>query len=251
MKKGAIAFLDILGFKGIWQHRSEQEILKMLLEIPELVKKTYKAPSPDRGYPEVGEPNITVLSDTIIITFESEHAQTLLLMCTIIDAILRHLLKQSIFARGAIGWGEYTQEGTVFIGPAIDDVAMWHEAANWIGVITTPKTNYMIDRISTCTFGVNGHKVDSFIKYDVPMKSSKPIRLNVFNWPGFIQKSYKEEEGNVTQLIIQAFSLQGFIDASVHEKYEQTLKFIDHALSTPHSQANTKRTENPSPPQTA
>ncbi len=44
MKTGAIAFLDILGFKGIWQHRPEQEILGMLLEIPELVKKTYKAP---------------------------------------------------------------------------------------------------------------------------------------------------------------------------------------------------------------
>jgi len=222
----------------------------MLLGIPELVKKTYKAPSPDKGWPEVGEPNITLLSDTIIITFESEHAQALFFMCEVIDSISRHLLKQRIFARGAIGWGEYTQNGPLFIGPAIDDVAMWYEAANWIGVITTPKTNYLIDRFGSVAFPVNGHNVDFFIKYEVPMKSSKPIRLNVFNWPGVMQKSYKEGEGNVKQSIIGIFSLQGFIDASVHEKYEQTLKFIDHALSTPHSQANTKRTDIPSPPQT-
>lgn len=230
MKTGVIAFLDILGFKGIWQHRSEQEIVDMLLEIPELVKETYKAPSPDKGWPKVDEPSITLLSDTIIITFESAEATTLWVMCAIINAILRHLLEQRIFARGAIGWGDYTQDGTLFIGPAIDDVAMWYEAANWIGVITTPKTNYMIDRFPRSPFVINGHKVDPFIKYDVPMKSGKPIWLNVFNWPGFIQNSYTEKNG-IKQAMIKAFSLQGFIDASVHEKYEHTLKFIDHALS--------------------
>ncbi len=51
----------------------------MLLEIPDLVKKNYKKPSPDKGWPEVGEPNITLLSDTIIITFESKNEQTLFL----------------------------------------------------------------------------------------------------------------------------------------------------------------------------
>ncbi len=45
-----------------------------------------------------------------------------------------------------------------------------------------------------------------------------------------MQNSYKEEEGNVKQSIIGIFSLQGFIDASVHEKYEQALKFIDYAV---------------------
>ena len=204
----------------------------MLLEIPKLVKETYKAPPPEKGWPEVGEPNITLLSDTIIITFESEHEQALFFMCEVIDRILRHLLRQGIFACGAIGWGEYTQNGPLFIGPAIDDVAMWYEAANWIGVITTPKTNYLIDRFNSVAFPVNGNKVDLFIKYEVPMKSGKPIRLNVFNWPGWMQNSYKKEEGNVKQSIIGIFSLQGFIDASVHEKYEQTLNFIDHSLKT-------------------
>jgi hypothetical protein len=231
MKTGAIAFLDILGFKGIWQHRPEQEILDMLLAVPELVKQTYKAPPPDKGWPAVGEPGVTILSDTVIITFESEHPQTLLLMCTIISAILHHFLKHNIFARGAIGWGRYTQNGPVFLGPAVDDVAMWYEAANWIGVITTPRTNYMIDRLGNRQFEANGKKVDPFIKYDVPLKSGKPILLNVFNWPGLMQTAYVGEgAGNFRQTMTGVFSVQDSIDASVHEKYEQTLKFIDHAL---------------------
>ena len=228
MKTGAIAFLDILGFKGIWQHRPEGDVLEMLLAVPELVKKTYKAPPPEKGWPSAGEPEITLLSDTIIITIESEHPQTLLLMCTIVSAILHHLLGHNTFARGAIGWGRYTQAGPVFLGPAVDDVAMWYEAANWVGVITTPKTNYMIDRLGNRQFGANGQQVDPFIKYDVPLKSGKSIFLNVFNWPGLMQTSY--QTGSFRQTMTEVFSEQDSIDGSVHEKYENTLKFIDHAV---------------------
>lgn len=231
MKTGAIAFLDILGFKGIWQYRQESKVLEILLAVPELVKQTYKAPPPDTGWPPSSEPEITLLSDTVVVNLESEYPQTLVLMCTIINRILHHFLKHHMFARGAIGWGRYTQNGAVFLGPAVDDVAMWYEAANWIGVITTPRTNYMVDRLENRKFRANDVLVDPFIKYDVPLKSGKTILLNAFNWPGIIQTSYKDEHaGGFKQTLTGIFSLQNSIDSSVHEKYEQTLKFIDHAI---------------------
>ena len=39
-----------------------------------------------------------------------------------------------------------------------------------------------------------------------------------------------EGAGSFRQTMTGVFSVQDYIDASVHEKYEQTLKFIDHAL---------------------
>jgi len=228
MKTGAIVFLDILGFKGIWQHKPERDVLNLLLAIPGVVKKAYKEPPPESGWPTVGEPEVTLLSDTIIITCESQYPQVLLLMCAIINAILLNLLSYRMLARGAIGWGRYTKEGPIFLGPAVDDVAMWYEAANWVGVVTTPRTNYMIDRLENRKFHAHGKEVDPFVKYDVPLKSGKSAFLNVFNWPGLMQASYAE--GTFRQNMTGVFSEQDSIDHSVHEKYENTLRFIDHVV---------------------
>lgn len=39
MKNGAIAFIDILGFKGIWQTMPEDKLLGVIREVSEVVKK--------------------------------------------------------------------------------------------------------------------------------------------------------------------------------------------------------------------
>jgi hypothetical protein len=41
MKNGAVAFMDILGFRGIWQNRPPNEVIKLIEQIPELVTKNY------------------------------------------------------------------------------------------------------------------------------------------------------------------------------------------------------------------
>ena len=229
MKSGAVAFLDILGFKGIWATKSEQDILDLLLPVPQVATARYKEPG--ETWPSSQPPEVTILSDTIVVTVESENASGLLLLCNIICEIYTHLLHKRMFARGAITWGQFTQSGSVFLGPAIDDAAAWHEQADWIGVIATPKASYYIDRLGNRQFKSGDTSIDPFFKYDVPLKNGGTINLNAFNWPGFLQVGYKDKpESGIEKTLVGCFSEQAPFGADVHRKYENTLKFVRHAL---------------------
>jgi hypothetical protein len=98
MKKGAVAFLDILGFKGIWQSRGADDVLSLLNSVPELVIQTYKQPPPEKNWPESSEPSITILSDTIVITIKSNEPHCILLLVDIINKILVLLDMGSTFS---------------------------------------------------------------------------------------------------------------------------------------------------------
>ena len=228
MKSGAIAFLDILGFKGIWASKSEDEILPLLLDIPKVALARYTKPSDD--WPKTQAPEVTVLSDTIVVTIESDSPLSLLLLCTIVCDIIVHLLKRQMFLRGAITWGAYTQSGPVFLGPAIDDAAAWHERADWIGVITTPKASYLIERMGNKQFTSNGVPVEPFLKYEVPLKNGQTVSLNTFNWPGFLNPTLSDKSKTLEDSLIGCFSVQAPFDLEVQRKYENTLAFVRHAL---------------------
>jgi hypothetical protein len=235
MKKGAVAFLDILGFKGIWQSRGADDVLSLLNSVPELVIQTYKQPPPEKNWPESSEPSITILSDTIVITIKSNEPHCILLLVDIINKILVEFHRNNIFLRGSVGYGEYIQSGNTYIGPVIDDVAEWHEKADWIGIISTPKTNYLLDTFSTITFGVNNYKVASFLKYEVPIKGNLSANLYCLNWPGFMQASFNESpqkglKSKVRIAMENLFSKQPEFNISVLKKYENTLNFIDYAV---------------------
>lgn len=77
MKNGAVAFLDILGFRGIWQNRPPDKVIELIEQVPELVAKTYRHPPPEKEWPKASEPDVTVLSDTIIISMESVRVPSL------------------------------------------------------------------------------------------------------------------------------------------------------------------------------
>ena len=235
MKKGVVVFLDILGFKGIWQRNDADDVLNLLNEVPQLVKDTYRHPPQEKQWPKSSPPRVTILSDTIVITVESEKPHGLLLITEILNIIIVHFHKNNLFVRGAIGYGEYSQSGNTFIGPAIDDVAEWYEKADLIGIIATPKTNYILNLFSTLEFGANGFSVDSYVQYDVPCKQEETYNLNCFNWPGFMQASFNElPDDNLkskSRLAMEGlFSKQDGVNGPVFLKYENTLLFVDHAV---------------------
>ncbi|OGA49504.1 MAG: hypothetical protein A3F74_19535 [Betaproteobacteria bacterium RIFCSPLOWO2_12_FULL_62_58] len=234
MKSGAVAFLDILGFKGIWRVKPEEEVLNLVMGVAEVVTRGYKHPPPEKRWPECSLPQVTTLSDTIVITMDSLDRSCVLLLANTLYGVMMHFQKHELFVRGAIGWGNYAQMGNTFLGPAIDDVAAWHEQANWIGVVSTPTTNYIIDRFSPFAMDINGFSVDQFVKYDVPGNGGATYRLNSFNWPGYLQASYKEmpvQGKSTARAAMEAlFMNQHALDASVLKKYENTLRFVDYAV---------------------
>jgi len=234
MEKAAIAFLDILGFKGIWQNRNSDDVLEIMGGVGTTIQNTYKQPPPEKGWPKSELPEITILSDTIVVVIKSDEPHCIFLLANIVYGLYRYFWNANLFLRGAVSWGDFSQSDSTFIGPAIDDVASWYETANWIGVVLTPKTNYLLDRFPTTTIEINGVQVPPFIKYQVPDKANKKHHLYALNWPAYLQANYKlpgsEPNDKVKMLMFKMFSEQPAFNSSILEKYENTLQFVDHSL---------------------
>ena len=230
MKIGAVLFLDLLGFKGIWHSRTESEVVTLLAKVPEVVEKAFVEPNP--SWPKFERPAATVLSDTIVVTLECEKPHALLLLGQISIALTHHFANQNIFLRGAISFGQYYQEGAVFLGPAIDDVANWYEKADWIGVIATPRTNYILDGFSHTHIGVDKLAIPQFLKYNVPLKNGSPLHMNAFNWPIIYQEMRGPSKKPVEQHFRMLFAQQDNFDERVMTKYENTLAFIRHSVGS-------------------
>jgi len=237
MKNGALAYLDILGFKGIWQRETVQKVIAIMNGVETLVKDTYRESPSDKGWNVRSEPFVTILSDTIVIGYEAEeNPSCLFLLCNMVYNLIHSFLNYGLFLRGAITYGRYIRERNTFIGPAVDDVAEWYEVPDMIGVVTTPKCNYQIDRYNPFIMLVKNLSVQAYIKYDVPDKNNKIHHLNIFNWPGYLQASFDKlsepnEKSDARRLIEKIFSQQEAFGAEVLRKYENTLSFIDYGVT--------------------
>lgn len=237
MKNGALAFLDILGFKGIWQRETPQKIISIISSVEQRVQDTYRKPTSEKGWNVLSAPFVTILSDTVVIGFEAEeNPACLFLLGNILYNLIHDFFSYDLFFRGAIAYGHYIREGNTFIGPAVDDVAEWYEVPDMIGVVTTPKCNYLVDTFTPVIMGVNKLSVPTFIKYDVPDKDNKTHRLNILNWPGYLQASYNEppetnKKSRARKLIETIFARQPAFGAAVLRKYEHTLTFIDYGVT--------------------
>lgn len=91
---------------------------------------------------------IDLISDTFIITSTSKNqCYEFYMHMFICQRLLLECLKQGLLIRGATSYGDYYNKELVFIGPAIDDSASWHEMGEEIGVFLTPKAMLMINSI--------------------------------------------------------------------------------------------------------
>ena len=138
---GAVAFLDVLGWKGIWQEN------KMAIEsLHSLIIETRKkADTITREYSDQydelrGKEKITSvlsISDTITIFTSAPPIVAIEIQARICSWLLEYAISQSIPLRGAISYGEYSIKDNIMLGYAVDEAASWHETTDWIGVVIT------------------------------------------------------------------------------------------------------------------
>jgi hypothetical protein len=94
-------------------------------------------------------------------------------------ALLQWGIRKGILFRGSIAIGDYVNSESSILGPAIFDASDWYEAANWCGVIVTPKSQLWIDSVFEREKRLSEHStffslLDNLIyKYNVPMSISK------------------------------------------------------------------------------
>lgn len=83
--------------------------------------------------------SIDLVSDTFIICTASQDKQSELDMHgRICKKLIDSCLQNSLLIRGATSYGEYSTEQSVFVGPAIDDAASWHEMGQEVAIFLSP-----------------------------------------------------------------------------------------------------------------
>lgn len=190
MKRGAIAMIDALGWKGIWAKHppdaliSHMQKLRTVLEQRDAKTRELLA----RQHPQRMKPvdiRTTFLSDTIVIagsfTEDAGRAPPEFADCYLgwvvgmsvvlaLDTAVR--CDFPLVYRGAIAIGEYLVDGPFLIGPAIDEAAEFHgradaglvlyapSAASSIGLFRAPPSPQGGLNPSTMTFEHEVHMKD-------------------------------------------------------------------------------------------
>lgn len=184
--KGFLAFADIMGWKGIWQkkHFNPHEGLKTMLKIKRSILKIET------------EENLKVnlISDTFIIY--SDDLKTINKACV---KLIESCLKENLVIRGALAYGEYYNLDTVYVGPAVDEAASWHEKAEEIVIFCTPSAkleiqeNYLniLENNKKSKEKSNNENLAklNFLERNINTKQGK-IESYVINW--YTHKNQKE-----------------------------------------------------------
>jgi hypothetical protein len=209
-QQGAVTLLDVLGWKGMW--REKPGAAKTLVNITAMMEEIQKLDIASR--PEFAglKPDTVWFSDTIVLMtfgdprkvlqFHVENTVSFLSFCRI-----RHLP-----IRGAIGYGGFSFEENIFYCPAVDEVASWYEAVDWVGVILTPTASF--------NYQGTGGSNDNVLEYTVPMRKGSNQKLKCVDW--FV--NIKDEK----ELLEPFLGPGAVLTPDVARKYLNTLEFYRH-----------------------
>lgn len=164
--KGAATFLDVLGWKGIWE-RNQNAINQLQNFVNHMQEKAQEISGKYRDEPELRgktkPTEVISISDTVAIFTTASPQIAIGIHAELCSWALAYSLEQELPLRGAISYGEYSIADNIMLGYAVDEAASWHETTDWIGVILTPSAKMYL-----------GNKLPEFVmKYNnIPFKKN-------------------------------------------------------------------------------
>lgn len=173
---GAVCFLDVLGWKGIWQQNSAaiESLHSLIIETTkkaEEISLEYSEEKEFRGKDVVTK--VISISDTIAMFTSGTPKVTIEIQARICAWLIDYAFMQEIPLRGAISYGEYAIKENIMLGYAVDEAASWHELTDWIGVVLTP----------SAFFKVKGEEIQSICEYsNIPFKKSEKNLTLCVDW---------------------------------------------------------------------
>jgi hypothetical protein len=207
---GAVTFLDVLGWKGIWQ-QSDSAIETLYSLIKKTLAETYRI---SQEYSDIKEfrgkneiTKVLSISDTIALFTSGSVDTAIEIQAKICSWLLPYALERELPLRGAISYGEYSIKDNIMLGYAVDEAASWHESTDWIGVVLSPSAQMKI-------IGKNPEKIT--IYENIPFKrSEKNLKLCV-DW----------DFGNADRLDA-VITRKGPHTPEIAPKYLNTLTFLN------------------------
>ncbi|OPH52186.1 hypothetical protein BC351_33170 [Paenibacillus ferrarius] len=213
-KKGAVTFLDVLGWKGIYERRRSYEAINLLSGLFTLIlhesKNITDAIVTTDGVPDGmkgAETTVLSISDTLAIFTPGNPYHSLKIHGLICQLAIPESVRRGIPLRGATSYGRFSTKDSIMIGPAVDESASWHESTDWIGVIMTP----------TAMFELQGEYPEVWTEYrDIPLKKKVNGINRCVNWT---------LDGNPSKM----FADMGPHVPEIAPKYLNTLSFLNQS----------------------
>lgn len=239
MRHGAVAVLDALGFKGIYEHHAPDEILEKLTRVKKMTLGVrgsqdgfLKAIAPGRNL-EVPVVDVRFFSDAIIIgaSFEQEGQEVpALLLASILcaSALSTAALTEPVLAyRGCLAVGDFESQDDFFVGPAIDTAAALAEAWDGAFVCVHPDSSRWVQDLNQSRKQIPGPDGQTwpFFEYDVPLKNGGHSRLWAVS-PFAI--SFPERRDRMEQGLLRSFE-RGDGDTRVQSKRSNTAAMLNVA----------------------
>jgi hypothetical protein len=235
-KYGLVAILDALGTRGRWAGESSAQaaarIATRMRGLTHIPVDFGFYDSPDPAFVDIGEPGehelidlreVTrmevgraYLSDSAILWVRVSDLNRMAfeLFCSYVGRWYVDSLRAGVAYRGAIAVGEWARNGSVLVGPGVDEAALWEKEAEWAGVMLSPSAWRTFDSAPK----VYGDRVWNLARWDIPLKSGTFEKGWALNWPRLIQDWRSELSGIL---------LQPPVDPQISRKALNTLAFYD------------------------
>lgn len=260
MQTGAVAMIDALGFKGIWNSSDVETVLKKLKTLQQSAAKHKRRRVPPKGLPgprqtEVLDvPQVSFLSDTIVIAVPMvpkiekmllRHRgafQAVMLHYAIADLaeITSEILRSALVSapplayRGCISVGKYLVKNPFILGPAVDEAASCMDRAQGAFVWLAPSAEKVWEEsLVRVQYGSKdareqaGHVTTrlGLIPHRIPLKGGDAYGSHVVS-P--FATPFSEHDAALLQATVQnTFGLSSALDVQV--KYQNTVTFLHEA----------------------
>lgn len=214
MQDGAITLLDVLGWKGIWQRKSNA--LQALMDLIDTAQKKSSLVVKDyEGFKDL-EINVESISDTIAITTYGDKLKSLVFHAGITGRLIADSIISEIPVRGATSYEKLTKNGNVMVGPAVDEVASWYECSDMIGVFQTPSA--FLTRIE------KGYYKHFLFDYNVTIKQHGKMETRCSDWLG----TWRARKLTIEDLTDKLMKM-GPITPAIYSKFKNTIDFYEEA----------------------
>ena len=176
-------------------------------------------------------------------TYEAYKAMPISYITHFLSRSFLYSIENKYMFRGAISIGNFiesrnNENDVSVIGEAVADAAVWHEKADWGGVIFTPKSSFYLDGVQFDyeTIGDPSYEIykdiqkSCYMKYPVPLKNTQK-ELWTISWPAQLFLDFRNKTKIEAQKYINFIISEMPITAGTEKKYENTLSFALNYLN--------------------
>jgi hypothetical protein len=156
---GGLAFLDCLGFKGIWRSHSPDGVLDRLENAERAAAELVKSVAPF-----LLRTQCIFISDTVVVGVTPAEPREMTLevrgmlvgtAAVAAQMVTRHLINGAppITTRGCVTYGDFILRGSHVIGPGVDEAATLHEKADGAFIWIRPDLAPALEAFGRIGFG--------------------------------------------------------------------------------------------------